>query len=306
MKKHMGMIILALLVLGVFAAYTVAYSVDPTQWSLITRFGRVLDDSVCNGAEPGQSGLRFKRPYPFESRTTFEARIMVFEDPDNEMETNDKIVIRVTMYCAWRISDPVVFNRELGDVDRAMLSLRPLLQNAESDVIGGYNLGDLINTNPDLMRLAEIEDDVAEALRADVEEQFGISIVMVGIKSLGLPESSTERVIEMMRGERQLLIESLRETGESRAQTIRAQANDATQRILAFAERQADEIRAEGYSQLEDLYEQFAEAPELAEYLRNLESLERELANRTVFLLDGSAIPAVRFFLDGPRLNERP
>ncbi len=111
MKKHMGMIILALLVLGVFVTYTVAYSVDPTQWSLVTRFGRVLDGSVYNGATPGEGGLKFKQPYPIEARKTFEARIMMFEDPDNEMETKDKIVIRVTMYCTWRISDPVVFNR---------------------------------------------------------------------------------------------------------------------------------------------------------------------------------------------------
>jgi regulator of protease activity HflC (stomatin/prohibitin superfamily) len=304
MKKHMGMIILAVLVLGVFVTYTVAYSVDPTQWSLVTRFGRVLDDSVLNGSEPGQGGLKFKQPYPIESRKTFEARIMMFEDPDNEMETEDKIVVRATIYCAWRISDPVVFNREFSDVDRAMLSLRPMLQSAESDVISQYTMGDLINTDPALMQLEAIENDILAKLRADAEAPFGIEIVMVGIKALGLPETSTEKVIEKMKGERQLLIKSLLETGESRAQTIRAQANDASQRILAFATRRAKEISAEGYQQLDELYSQFSEAPELVIFLRSLESLETELADRTVFLLDGSMIPAVQFFREGPRLND--
>ncbi len=177
------------------------------------------------------------------------------------------------------------------------------MQNAESDVIGKYAMADLINTDPGLMQLEAIENDVLIKLREDVESQFGIEVVMVGIKALSLPETSTEKVIEKMKGERQLLIKSLLETGESRAQTIRAQANDASQRILAFATRRAEEIRAEGYQQLDELYTQFAEAPELARFLRSLESLEKELADRSVFLLDGSMIPAVRFFRDGPELD---
>jgi hypothetical protein len=36
--------------------------------------------------------------------------------------------------------------------------------------------------------------------------------------------------------------------------------------------------------------------------LRSLEGLKKELQGRSVFLLDGSEIPAVKFFREGPKL----
>ena len=41
-------------------------------------------------------------------------------------------------------------------------------------------------------------------------------------------------------------------------------------------------------------------------FLRSLESLRKELQSKAVILLDGSQIPAVRWFRDGPSLPETP
>ena len=76
----------------------------------------------------------------------------------------------------------------------------------------------------------------------------------------------------------------------------------AQKQILAFAERKAGEIRAQGDRAAAKYYEQFEQDPQLAAFLRSLESLKKELQGRSIFLMDGSVIPAVRYFRERPSL----
>ena len=150
------------------------------------------------------------------------------------------------------------------------------------------------------MKIPQIEEEIGDGLRDVMDETYGVHIVMVGIKALGLPESVTETVIEVMKEDRQEEIEMYDADGKAMAEAIRSRAHSDSETILAFARFTAENIRTEGYSQAAQRYEQYGQDPEFAMFLRSLESLRRELASQTVILLDGSKIEAVKFFQKGP------
>jgi len=300
MRKHIGLITLAVLVVVVFGAYTIAYPVRATDLTYITQFGRADTDQVYDGRQPDQTGLKYKWIYPIEEVTRYDARTFVFEDPTSQLRTKDGPYLLLTMFCAWRIADPVRFGSDIKTVAKAESSIRSSLMDKKSSVVGTHTMSEFVNTNPTAMKLADIEQEILAALRKEVAEQYGIEIVMVGIKSLGLPEATTETVIAAMKAQQQKEVRELQNTGAGDADTIRARAKDASERILAFAERKAAEIRAEGYSKSVELYEQFADDPGFAMYLRSLESLRQELSTNTIFLLDPSTIPSVEYFSKGP------
>lgn len=300
MKKHIGLITLAALVVAVFVSYTVAYPVRSTDLVFVTTGGKVDVDKVYDGRDPDETGLKFKWPFPVQAVTRYDARIFMFEDAGTTLSTKDGRQIILTMFCAWRITDPIAFAGDIETVADAQKTIGRSLVDKKSSVVGSRDFAEFINTDPEAMKLPEIEQEIQQALQAEVQQQYGIEIVMVGIKSLALPEETTASVIEAMKAEKQKEVTELQTTGTAYADTIRSRADVASQRILAFANRRAAEIEAEGYSEAVLLYEKFAEDPAFAMYLRELESLETGLSSNAVFMLDGSKIPAVGWFFDGP------
>ena len=303
MKAYVGIIILGAFVLLALLAYMVTYTVSSTEMTLVTTFGKVDPDRVYDGRDTAQAGLKFKWPRPAETLYRYDARIQQFENALSEISTRDGSQVNVTMFCQWRVSDPVVFHTSVKTVEVAEAQLRERLTAAQNDLVGQMNMEELINTDPKRMKLQTIETRIVERLGEDMTDLYGIDVVMVGFRTLGLPESTTKTVIQAMKDERQAEIKKYRARGTSLAAAIRSRARSASDTIMAFAELKAETIRTEGYRQSAQRYQQYAANPEFAMFLRSLESLRRELKNQTVILLDGSKIPAVKFFKDGPSVN---
>ena len=303
MKAYVGIIILGVFVLLSLLAYMVTYTVSSTEMTLVTTFGKVDLDRVYDGRDPGQAGLKFKWPRPAEALYRYDARIQLFENALSEISTKDGSQINVTMFCQWRIVDPVLFHTSVNSVKVAEAQLRERLTSAQNDLIGQLNMDELINTDPARMKLQTVEQQLIERLRDDLAGVYGVDIVMVGFRTLGLPESTSKTVLQAMKDERQAEIKSYRARGNSLAEAIRSRARSARDTIVAFAQLKAENIRTEGYRQSAQRYQQYAANPEFAMFLRSLESLREELANQTVILLDGSKIPAVSFFKDGPSVS---
>ncbi len=303
MKAYVGIIILGVFVLAALLAYMVTYTVSSTEMALVTTFGKVDPDRVHDGRDPSEAGLKFKWPRPAETLYRYDARIQQFENAFNEISTKDGAQVIVTMFCQWRVADPVVFHASVKSIKVAEAQLRERLDSAQNNFIGQMNMEELINTDPKRMKLQAIETQIVESLNADMADIYGIDVVTVGFRTLGLPESTTETVIQAMKNERMAEIRKYRARGQSLADAISSRARSASDTIMAFARLKADNIRTEGYRQSAQRYQQYAANPEFAMFLRSLESLKKELSNQTVILLDGSKIPAVNFFKDGPSVN---
>ncbi len=294
-------ILLVAVVVLLLLASMVLFTVDFTEHVLVQTFGRTT--RVLSGE--ADAGLHARIPF-VQRLVRYDARTFVFEDTMNELATNDKQNITLTTFCAWRIKEPRRFQREIKTVEAAREGIRTRLRAAKSAVIGKRRMAELVNTDPARMHIVEIEEEILAAVAEEVLRDYGAEVMLIGIKSLGLPETVSDRVIESMKKERQKEADRYESTGEAEALAIRERAREAREQILAFAERKAGEIRAQGDAAAAEWYKEFEKNPRLAAFLRSLKSLKKELTGRTVFLLDGSQIPAVRFFREGAHLPELP
>ncbi len=305
MKKHIGIITLAALVVVSLAMYTFAFQVDEQQdIVLVETFGKVTR-TIIGRDDPG---LKFKWPYPVQNIVRYDARGDVFEDTGDQVSTSDKQTIIVTAFCAWRIADPVQFHKAVKSDDPsekvAVIEsrIRNIVRSAKSGVVSSHEMADFINTDPLRMKLEEIEDKIEARAAGEVMKTFGVEIVDIGIKSFALPESVTEEVINASKAERQRDVSSYKAEGEAVATAIVQRATSDSQQIVDFAKRKAKEIRSRGDKAAAEVYAKYTDA-EFANFLRALEALKVELAEKTIFVLDGTGLPHIRWFKDGPDIG---
>lgn len=291
MKEHLGKIVLALGVVIVLLVSTVAFEVDQlTDIVLVKTFDEVT--AVHMGSQPEQAGLHFKWPYPFQRIVRYDMRAQLVEAATSEQITQDKSNVLVGLFCSWRISDPRTFNKSLVEMDKASKMLRDRLPAFGGAAISHHDMNQLINTDPARMQLAQVEEETRKDLQESVRD-YGIEIVRVGVKSVSLVGESVKSVIEAQKAEREAEAKDLESAGQSAAKTISARAKTAREIILSFADRKAAEIRSRGMEQAAEIYKQFGQQPELAMFLRTLESLQAELQKHSVILLDSSVLPGV-------------
>jgi len=304
MRKHFGMLTLAVGVGAVLLISTVAYTVDELKdVAVIKTFGRIT--AVQQGKK--DAGLRFKWPWPIQKLVRYDKRTAVFEDTSEQITTGDKRHMLVTMYCAWRIADPEKFHRQIVHRKAAQKDMRGLLRAHKKTVVGKHDMADFVNTDPRKMKILEIEKEVFELVSADAMEDYGIEVVRVGLKNLVLPESATKAVIEAMQEERQKEALDLKTAGEAHATAIIERARSASTKILRFADRKAGEIRTEGYRAAAKYYADYGEDYKLSMFLRQLETLRTILKSNSVFMLDGSRITAIKWLrTQEPSLGDLP
>jgi membrane protease subunit HflC len=164
---------------------------------------------------------------------------------------------------------------------------------------------ELVNTDPKEMKLADIEGEVLTELR-EVQDELGVEIVSVGVKTLGLAQSTSKAVIDAMKKERQKEAGRLESMGQAKADTIVSRAENASQQIVAFAGRKADEIRTAGHREAAKYYSRYQGHPKFAMFLRYLDTLQSGLGQNATIWLDGTKIPGVEFLWKGPSLPEGP
>ncbi len=300
MKNHLGLVILAAVVLVALIGQTVLYENDALRdVVLIKTFGRVTD--VQWGREREQAGLHAKWPWPVQQVVRYDARSKIFEDINVEYQTKDKQNLIVSVYCTWQIEDPVRFHTAVETEADARTKLKDRLRHYKGEVLGRHEMRDFVNTDPRGMLLDEIEQEILQPLRKEVAADYGIAVLEVGFKAIALPESVSQAVIEQQKEEREKEVKDLQAQGEAIAQAIVARAESARDTILAFAERKRSDIETKGVYEAARYYEDFQQAPELAVFLREMESLRKQLEKNTVFVLDGSLLRAVEYFRRAPQ-----
>jgi len=120
---------------------------------------------------------------------------------------------------------------------------------------------------------------------------LGLKIEAVGIKTFILPEKITEKVFERMKAERGVLSEQYRSYGRSEAKAMRDEADNKRKSMIAEAESKAKTIRGEGDELAAKYYSAFKENPELAVFLRKLDSLNRMKPEKLTLLINPGAYP---------------
>ncbi len=300
MKKHGWMLFLLAVLVGLLLVYTVTFAVNYRQAAIVSTFGKAGEP--IDGTRPGQAGLQFKLPWPIQRLTRYDRRIFIFDDTHEQAQTADNLNVLITVFCGWRIQDAALFYRTLKTAPAAEAALRTIVRSKKGDVVGQEPLSAFLNTDPDQMRIPQIEARIRDAVQAEAGPSYGIEIVTLGIKSLGLPKEVTKTVIESMKTERKRFAEAHRAQGRAEADVIEERAKKAQEQILAFAERKAQRIRAEGLVGAAAQYRKYRKDERLAMLIRELKFLREVLKENTVILGDEWLQHSLKFFREGPSL----
>jgi modulator of FtsH protease HflC len=286
MKRNPITLITGGLLLVIFASMLFTFQVRQTEIAVVTTFGRYSRSLP-------DPGFRLRLPWPIQKVYKFDRRLQTFESKYDQSITSDQINLNAKVFVGWRIADDArtFLERFNGDIAAVERTLEPVIRNAKSEVIGLHRFSDLVSTNAADLKFDEIEGQMLRGIQARARTDYGIEIELLGIKQLGLPESTTTTVFERMRAERQRLSATYQAEGEREAKIIRARADGDANEILAHARARAARILGDAEVQAQEYYAVFERNPELAIFLFQLKALEQSLKDKSHLILDQQTPP---------------
>ena len=274
-KNHVTLTIGAILVI-IFGFMLLTYQVRHTEVA--------IRETITGSAYNIDEGFKLRFPWPINEIHKFDKRIQNSEWMFETTSTKEGKPILVKVFATWQISDALKFFKSFdGNLADANSNLKDIVRSAQHTVIAEYTFEQIVNTNPDLLKLEEIESKIREKASESTDES-GIEIKMVGIKRLGLTAPVTTAVFGRMKAERQA-------DGEKKAKMLMADADLKANEILAKAEAQAKVLRGEAEAASAKYYKEFEKNPELANFLFNLNALEGSLKENATLILDPNTPP---------------
>lgn len=269
--------------LVVLILFSTTYPVAFHEVAVKKRFGRSSPDDVV--LEPG---LQFKLPIFADQVSKYDTRLQMIESPLETIPTADNQQVLVQAYLLWQVDkdNVLAFDNAHRSMDGAQAFIRDRFKSAMLAGLSRYRFGDLLGSES---RLKEAENEVAKELSALTGA--GIKPVAVGISQVLFPQRTSRAVLTRMQATRETLARAERSKGQAEAQRIESEANTMSNRIMAFAQQRAAEIRAAGDEQAAGYFAQMGEHEELAKLLLWLDALEASLSERTTIFLDTHSAP---------------
>lgn len=279
---------LTLLAVAFVVANLVLFTVDETEFAVVTQFGEPIRAVTT-------PGLQWKLPEPIQSVQFFNKRILVYNSDKTEFLTSDKKNIVVESYVAWRIADSILYLKSLQDQSRAEARLADVLYSELGTALGRQELTALVNINPSAMKLPDVLAAATQNVGAQVQK-YGMQVVDVRVKSLNFPEANKQAVFSRMKAEREQQARKYRSEGAEQAAKIRAEADRQRDVILAEAYAAAEKLKGEGDAQAIKLYaDAYGQDPEFYQFLRTLEAYTKFIDDKTTIVLPPDS-PLLKYF----------
>ena len=288
MKKNLITIVIAAVLVVIFALLLFTFQVRQSEVAVLTTFGKPAANNI------DQPNLYFKWPWPIQQVYRFDQRVQNFEDKYSENLTSDNTMLLTSVYVGWRISDAKAFFPKFagGSVEAAQRQLETMLRSAKAAVIGKHNLSDFVNADTKQLKLESIEDEIKAAVQGELASQnYGISIEFLGVKKLGLPESVTQTVFDRMKSERTVLISEAQFKGEAEATKIKSAAERQAADVIANAQADATRIEGAGVAEAAKTLSVFQQNPELAIFQLQLQALKSSLNQKSTLIFDERTPP---------------
>jgi len=277
--------LIAIVVVSFLGFGLCSFQVASNESAVLTRFGSPVRTLTA-------PGLYLKCPWPIDIVNRFDARLAFYDTRISEALTSDKRNVIVPVYLAWRIADPLRFLEALGTPAAAPAKLDSLATSARNTLLGRYNFQELVSTDPSKLKLGELEQRLAEIIRPQAREAFGIIIEDVGVKRIALPEANTLFVFDRMRAERGQYAARYRAEGRREAEELRAQADAEKTILLADAQKYAEETRGRAEADAAHIYaDAHGQEPKFYQFLRELEALRKVTKDNTTLVLDTDTAP---------------
>src|SRR5271157_4152605 len=261
--------------------YRTLYTVNETQFVLVTQFGQPV-------ATVTAAGLHAK--WPFRSATWFDRRLRIYNPRPSEFLTRDKKNIVVDSYVAWKIQDPNRFLESVGDPIAAEMRLHDIVWSGLSAALGGHDLDTLVSAAAGKVQTADLMDALTGLTDRAALAQYGIAVVDVRIRRLNLPEQNKQSVYARMRAERERIAKQYRAEGEEQALSIRADADRQKVETLSAAYKEAEKTRGQGDAESTRIYGQaYSKNPRFYKLLRTLDAYKKVLDDKTTAILSSDS-----------------
>ena len=126
MKKNLITIVIAAVLVVIFALLLFTFQVRQSEVAVLTTFGKPAANNL------DQPNLYFKWPWPIQQVYRFDQRVQNFEDKYSENLTADSTMLMASVYVGWRISDAKEFFPKFagGSVEAAQRQLETMLRSA--------------------------------------------------------------------------------------------------------------------------------------------------------------------------------
>ena len=280
----------AVIVGGVaWAVVSSLFTVDATEYALVTRFGRVA-------RVVSTPGLYITAP--FDRVVRLDKRVLFSRPPRSEYLTVDKKNIAIESLATWRIADPERFVGAFTSAAAAEQLLGDAISAAIGSVLGQFPASALITADPAESRYRPIISAIAHQVAAFARPVYGIDVISLDIRGLSLPESNRGHVFDRMTAERAKIAKENRSAGELQARKITAEAEHERARIEAEAAGTAARTKADGDAEASRTYAAaFGKDAKFYQFLRTLQAYDKILDDKTMLFLpaDAEVLRALRF-----------
>ncbi len=259
--------------------YSSLFTVGEQEDVIITRFGKPVRNVST-------AGIHFKLPGWLETVNRFDKRIDMFETRPTQLLLGDKKPIIISCFVAWSVNDPLLFFQSLGNQQNAVLKLNDMVNSRLSIVLSDYTDENIINIDRSLIRLKQIQQQVARATNENAVNKYGVTVLSVGIQRLAYPATVIKAVYDRMKSERKKEADKITAEGKEEANKIMIQADKDAREIKAAAEKQALIQKGEGDRKAMEIYAKaYGKDEAFFDFLKSLETYGNVLRDDTTLIL---------------------
>lgn len=274
-------------VLVITALFSSVYTVDQTEFAVLTTFGRPNNDIIG-------SGLKFKLPSPIQkvhklSKETFSLTLgysekgsgLVLNEAESKMITGDENIILADLEVQWKVVDPIAFLYNTNDP-------KNILYNATSsslrNVIGSSTVDDALTDGR-----TKIINDIRENLvELSNNYKLGISIINVNLQDVDLPTNEVDAAFKSVTDAREERITKINEASKYRNEKIN-QVEGEQAAILSRAEGEKISTieKAKGdVAKFNAIYSEYKINPEITKYRLTIQALEIAFKDANLIVVD--------------------
>jgi membrane protease subunit HflC len=284
--KNVAITVFVALIVIFMCIYLILFQVREIETAVKTTFGEATSED-----EITKPGWYVKWPSPIQKVYKFDSRKRVLEGDLVETTTREAVPIIVKPYIVWKIAKPLKFFTSVGTVREAENQLRNYIADTQNRIVGQHSFSEFVNSNPDNIKFERIQREMFTDISRPVSDNYGIEIETVGIKQLQVSQDVSKEVFDRMRAERNSKTTQIKAQGDSEAVKIKSDADSKRTELLAAAEARAKAIQGEGDAEAARYYKKLEEDPDLAMFLRDIDSLKKILAERSTVVLSTKTAP---------------
>jgi membrane protease subunit HflC len=253
------------------------FIVDQGTQAIVLQFGKVVSNNI---SEPG---LNFKIPF-INKVVYFEKKILGFSSETREAIAADQKRVLVNTYTKYKIVNPLQFYQSVRSEQNLASRVSPIVESATREAIAKTNLNCFV---------AECRVSSTQFIKENASQNtkdFGIEIVDVRIKTVGLPSENLESIFSRMKTDRNKEAKEIRSTGAQEKNVITSTADKESVFIISDAKLKAAKLKADADAKVASIYQDaFAKDMDYFEYLRYLDMYKQNLKNNkdVLFIFNG-------------------